>query len=59
MKKSDWIVLRLARKIILNDNRAALDLDVRRAALYLQDKYGKKYLEKCVEALFEERKETT
>jgi hypothetical protein len=56
MKKSDWVVLRLLRKIITSRDSAAIvgDMEVRRSLQYLIDKYGDRIVDECVAALAEE-----
>jgi hypothetical protein len=54
MKKPDWITMRLLRKMIAKDPRAAMDLDIRRAAVYLNNKYGDDHILECVNALRDE-----
>jgi hypothetical protein len=54
MKESDWVTLRLLRKWILQNPRATLDIDVRRAVMYLHKKYGEKHFNECCDALHEE-----
>jgi hypothetical protein len=51
MKKSDWVTVRLLRKMLRQDPRAAMDNDVRKATLYLLTKYGNKHFNKCCDAL--------
>jgi hypothetical protein len=56
MKKSDWVILRLLRKIITSRDSAAIvgDMEVRRSLQYLIDKYGDRIVDECVNALAEE-----
>lgn len=59
MKKSDWITLRLLRKMAkspeaskwLNDN------EVVRTVVFLEGKYGKKYFHECIQALADEEQQ--
>lgn len=51
MKKADWVTMRLLRKMIAKDPKASLDMDVRKAALYLNNKYGDDHIVECVNAL--------
>ena len=51
MKKSDWVALRLLRKLVLKDKRAALDHDIHRTIVYLSNKYGKKHFHRCIDAI--------
>ena len=57
MKKSDWVTLRLLRKMVRQNHRAMLDNDVRKAVLYLNKKYGKKHFIECCDALDREEAE--
>ena len=55
MKKSDWVTLRLLRKIVLSPDRSWVgDMEVRRSLQYLIDKYGDRIVDECVAALAEE-----
>ena len=52
MDKADWVVLRLIKKMTGYDlARAAMDVDVRNALVYLDKKYGKKKLNECIDLL--------
>jgi hypothetical protein len=58
MKKSDWVILRLLRKIVLSPDRSWVrDVEIRKAFQYLIDKYGDKLLDKCIDALAYEEKQ--
>jgi len=58
MKKSDWVSLRLLRKIVLSPDRSWVrDVEIRKAFQYLIDKYGDKLLDKCIDALAYEEKQ--
>ena len=56
MNESDWIVLRLVRKMVRQDARASLDTDVFKAMGYLRDRYGSVHLHECAHALVMEKR---
>lgn len=57
MNESDWITLRLLRKLVKQDARAGLDYDIHRTIIYLRNRYGEKHFYRCVDALKKEYKE--
>ena len=54
MNEADWVVLRLARKLIKKDSRASLDYDVQRTMIYLRNRYGEKHFYRCIDELNKE-----
>ena len=58
MKKSDWVTLRLLRKMMRSPAREIWvgDGEVRKAALYLHKKYGEKKVWECIDLLIAEER---
>ena len=58
MKKSDWVTLRLLRKMMQSQAREMWvgDVEVRRATLYLHKKYGVEKVCECIDLLIVEER---
>lgn len=56
MSKEDWIILRLAIVAIHYDPvRARASAEVFRSIMHIENKYGRKHMNKCIDILLEEK----
>jgi len=56
MSKEDWIILRLVIVAIhYNPVKARASAEVFRSIMHIEKTYGRKYMNKCIDILLEER----